>query len=177
MQSAETVLDVLRERGRRGLPCDELYRQLFNPQLYLLAAPTAGRCEGRSSNVTMNRRCLAVLGAESELDVLLEVEAARRRRRRWCLRAGLDDAAFVGEDHGLDAVAQSEFHEDAADVAFDGRVGDDQALGDLVVGEAAGDEDQDLPLAWCELAQKRVGGLDGVASPRVVLDETAGDRG
>lgn len=37
MQSAETVLDVLRERGRRGLPCDELYRQLFNRQLYLLA--------------------------------------------------------------------------------------------------------------------------------------------
>jgi hypothetical protein len=37
MQSAETVLDVLRERGRQGLPLDELYRQLFNPQLYLLA--------------------------------------------------------------------------------------------------------------------------------------------
>ena len=37
MQDAETVLDVLRERGRRGLPCDELYRQLFNPSLYLLA--------------------------------------------------------------------------------------------------------------------------------------------
>ena len=37
MQSAETVLGVLRERGRRHLPCRELYRQLFNPQLYLLA--------------------------------------------------------------------------------------------------------------------------------------------
>lgn len=37
MQNAKTVLGVLRERGRRGLPCDELYRQLFNPQLYLLA--------------------------------------------------------------------------------------------------------------------------------------------
>ncbi|MDN3293376.1 reverse transcriptase domain-containing protein [Streptomyces ficellus] len=37
MQSAETVLGVLRERGRRGLPCEELYRQMFNPQLYLLA--------------------------------------------------------------------------------------------------------------------------------------------
>jgi retron-type reverse transcriptase len=37
MQSAETVLGVLRERGRRGLPCAELYRQMFNPQLYLLA--------------------------------------------------------------------------------------------------------------------------------------------
>src|ERR1700739_4606252 len=37
MQDAETVLDVLRERGRRGLPLERLYRQLFNPQLYLLA--------------------------------------------------------------------------------------------------------------------------------------------
>ncbi|MFE5587233.1 reverse transcriptase domain-containing protein [Kitasatospora sp. NPDC056531] len=37
MQSAATVLGVLRERGRRRLPCNELYRQLFNPQLYLLA--------------------------------------------------------------------------------------------------------------------------------------------
>jgi group II intron reverse transcriptase/maturase len=37
MQNAETVLGVLRDRGRRGLPCDELYRQLFNPHLYQLA--------------------------------------------------------------------------------------------------------------------------------------------
>jgi group II intron reverse transcriptase/maturase len=37
MQSAETVLGVLRERGRRGLPLEGIYRQLFNPQLYLLA--------------------------------------------------------------------------------------------------------------------------------------------
>jgi group II intron reverse transcriptase/maturase len=37
MQNAKAVLDVLRERGRRGLPLDELYRQMFNPKLYLLA--------------------------------------------------------------------------------------------------------------------------------------------
>ncbi|PKW18662.1 hypothetical protein A8926_6775 [Saccharopolyspora spinosa] len=37
LQSAETVLGVLRERGRRGLPCNELFRQLFNPQMYLLS--------------------------------------------------------------------------------------------------------------------------------------------
>lgn len=37
MQSAKTVLGVLRERGRNGLPCNELYRQLFNPHLYLMA--------------------------------------------------------------------------------------------------------------------------------------------
>lgn len=37
MQNAETVLGVLCERGERDLPCNELYRQLFNPQLYLMA--------------------------------------------------------------------------------------------------------------------------------------------
>ena len=37
MQNAETVLDVIRERGRRGLPIERLYRQLFNPQLFLVA--------------------------------------------------------------------------------------------------------------------------------------------
>ncbi|MEU9609895.1 reverse transcriptase domain-containing protein [Streptomyces sp. NPDC048057] len=37
MQNAETVLGVLRERGIKGLPCDELYRQLFNKELYLVA--------------------------------------------------------------------------------------------------------------------------------------------
>jgi group II intron reverse transcriptase/maturase len=37
MQSAETVLGVLRERGRKGLPCEQLYRQMFNVDLYLTA--------------------------------------------------------------------------------------------------------------------------------------------
>ena len=35
MQTAEVVLNVLRERGRKGLPCEQLYRQLFNKDLYL----------------------------------------------------------------------------------------------------------------------------------------------
>jgi Reverse transcriptase (RNA-dependent DNA polymerase) len=37
MQDAETVLGVIRERGRCGLPPERLYRQLFNPQLFLRA--------------------------------------------------------------------------------------------------------------------------------------------
>jgi len=53
-QNAEAVLAVLRERGRKGLPCDELYRQMFNKSLYLLAygriysnqgAMTPGACD------------------------------------------------------------------------------------------------------------------------------------
>ncbi len=54
MQDAGTVLAVLRERGGKGLPCDELYRQMFNKSLYLLAygnvypnqgAMTPGACD------------------------------------------------------------------------------------------------------------------------------------
>jgi group II intron reverse transcriptase/maturase len=37
MRNAATVLDVVRDRGRRGLPLERVCRQLFNPQLYLLA--------------------------------------------------------------------------------------------------------------------------------------------
>jgi retron-type reverse transcriptase len=37
MQNAEAVLGIIRERGRKGLPLERLYRCLFNPELYLLA--------------------------------------------------------------------------------------------------------------------------------------------
>jgi hypothetical protein len=37
MQDAATVLDVIGKRGARGLPVERLYRQLFNPQLFLMA--------------------------------------------------------------------------------------------------------------------------------------------
>jgi hypothetical protein len=30
MRSAETVLGVIRERGNKGLPLEDIYRQLFN---------------------------------------------------------------------------------------------------------------------------------------------------
>jgi hypothetical protein len=47
MQKAAVVLEVLRERGGRGLPCDELYRQMFNKDLYLLFVDrTTGRHAG-----------------------------------------------------------------------------------------------------------------------------------
>jgi group II intron reverse transcriptase/maturase len=37
MRNAETVLGVIRERGRQGLPLERLYRQLFNKELFLVA--------------------------------------------------------------------------------------------------------------------------------------------
>ena len=64
MQSAEVVLGVLRERGGKGLPCNELYRQLFNPQLHLLAygriysnqgAMTPGPTQETADGMTMEK--------------------------------------------------------------------------------------------------------------------------
>ena len=64
MQSAEMVLNVLRDRGRRGLPCNELYRQLFNPDLYLLAygriysnegAMTPGACGETADGMSLKK--------------------------------------------------------------------------------------------------------------------------
>src|SRR5260370_7292423 len=37
MRSSEKVLGMLRDRGQRGVAVDDLYRQLYNPYLYLRA--------------------------------------------------------------------------------------------------------------------------------------------
>ena len=37
MQDATTVLGIIRNRGERGLPLKNLYRQLYNPQFYFQA--------------------------------------------------------------------------------------------------------------------------------------------
>lgn len=37
MRTAETVLSIIHERGKRGLPLEDVYRQLYNPDLYIKA--------------------------------------------------------------------------------------------------------------------------------------------
>jgi len=37
MQTANTYLELIRERGKRGLPLERVYRQLFNKDLFLMA--------------------------------------------------------------------------------------------------------------------------------------------
>jgi hypothetical protein len=33
MRTAETILNIIRERGQHGLPVEDLYRLLYNPDL------------------------------------------------------------------------------------------------------------------------------------------------
>jgi group II intron reverse transcriptase/maturase len=79
MQSAETVLGVLRERGRCGLPCDELYRQMFNPSLYLLAY---GRIYANHGAMTPGPSAETADGM-SEGKITQIIEAVRHERYRF----------------------------------------------------------------------------------------------
>ena len=79
MQDAETVLGILRERGRKGLPCEELYRQLFNPQLYLLAY---GRIYANHGAMTPGADGETADGM-SQARTMRIIDALRRERYRF----------------------------------------------------------------------------------------------
>ena len=79
MQSAETVLGVLRERGRKGLPCNELYRQMFNRDLYLLAY---GKIYANQGAMTPGASAETADGmSEDKIDTI--IEAMRYERYRF----------------------------------------------------------------------------------------------
>ena len=79
MQNAETVLDVLRERGRKGLPCEELYRQMFNKELYLKAY---GRIYANHGAMTPGATSETADGmSEEKIDAI--IEAMRHERYRF----------------------------------------------------------------------------------------------
>jgi hypothetical protein len=73
------VLGILRERGRKGLPCEELYRQLFNPQLYLLAY---GRIYANGGAMTAGTSQETADGM-SEGKIGAIIEALRHERYRF----------------------------------------------------------------------------------------------
>ena len=75
MQEAAVVLGVLRERGRKGLPLTQLYRQMCNKDLYLLAygniysnkgAMTPGASEETADGMS-----------EDKIDQIIRGDAAR----------------------------------------------------------------------------------------------------
>jgi group II intron reverse transcriptase/maturase len=79
MQSAEAVLGIIRERGRKGLPLERLYRCLFNPGLYLLAYGRIYRNDGAmtpgATAETVDGMRLAKISAI--------IDALRGERYRW----------------------------------------------------------------------------------------------
>ena len=79
MQSAETVLDVIGKRGERGLPVERVYRQMFNPQLFLLAY---GRIYANKGAMTPGVTGETVDGMSlAKIETI--IDALRHERYRW----------------------------------------------------------------------------------------------
>jgi group II intron reverse transcriptase/maturase len=79
MQSAEALLEIIRERGRKGLPLERLYRCLFNPELYLIAYGKIYRNDG-----AMTPGITAETVDGMRLDKIQAIiDALRSERYRW----------------------------------------------------------------------------------------------
>ena len=79
MQDAETVLNVIRKRGERGLPLENIYRLLYNRNLYLRAY---GRLYSNQGAMTRGTTADTVDGMSlAKVDSL--IDALRYERFRW----------------------------------------------------------------------------------------------
>ncbi len=79
MQDAETVLNVISKRGERGLPLENIYRLLYNRNLYLRAY---GRIYSNQGAMTKGITAETVDGMSlAKIDRI--IEALRYERFRW----------------------------------------------------------------------------------------------
>src|SRR5207248_3558947 len=79
MRPATTILGIIQERGKKGLPLERVYRLLFNRDLYLMAYGKVYRNDGAttpgSTSETVDEMSLR------KIDTM--IEALRFERYRW----------------------------------------------------------------------------------------------
>ena len=79
MQRAEALLEIIHERGKRGLPLERLYRHLFNPELYLRAYGKIYRNDG-AMTPGVNEETVDGMSLKK---IQAIIEALRYERYRW----------------------------------------------------------------------------------------------
>jgi hypothetical protein len=79
MRNADTVLGLIRERGKRGLPLERVYKLLFNPTLYLRAY---GRIAKNHGALTPGAT-LETADGMSLAKIEAIIDAVRHERYRW----------------------------------------------------------------------------------------------
>lgn len=79
MRSSETVLGMLQDRGQRGLPIQDLYRQLYNPSLYLRAYARLYSNEGAMTKGTTQE----TVDGMSLHKIFELLEELKHERFRW----------------------------------------------------------------------------------------------
>jgi group II intron reverse transcriptase/maturase len=79
MRDAETTLAIIQERGKKGLHLEDVYRRLFNPDLYLRAY---GRISRNAGALTRGVTADTVDGMSME-KIEAIIEDLRHERHRW----------------------------------------------------------------------------------------------
>src|SRR5712691_3487242 len=79
MRTAETILNIIQDRGKRGLHLEDVYRQLFNPDLYLRAY---GRIYSNDGAMTKGMTEETVDGMSMQ-KIQRIIEALRSERYQW----------------------------------------------------------------------------------------------
>jgi group II intron reverse transcriptase/maturase len=79
MREARTILQLLRERGKKRLPLERVYRLLFNPNLYLMAYGKIYRNHGAMTKGTTEETADGM----SKDKIATIVDALRHERYHW----------------------------------------------------------------------------------------------
>ncbi len=79
MRNADTVLGIIHERGKQGLPLEDIYRQLYNPHLYTRAYERLRTNKGAMTpgvtGETVDDMSMGKIGTI--------IDAVRHERYRW----------------------------------------------------------------------------------------------
>ena len=73
MQITETLLGLLRERGKRGLPLKRVYRQLYNINLYLTAYRRRCSRNARAMTPGVTEETVDAMSVEEVGDIIAAV--------------------------------------------------------------------------------------------------------
>ena len=79
MRTAETILNIIQDRGKRRLPLDDRYRQLYNPDMYLRAY---ARIYANDGAMTQGITSETIDGMSQE-KIAKIIEAIRYERWQW----------------------------------------------------------------------------------------------
>jgi group II intron reverse transcriptase/maturase len=79
MREAEAVLGIIRERGKNKLPLEQVYRQLYNPSLYLRAYAKIARNAGATTPGVTSE----TVDGMSMRTITTIIDAIRHERYEW----------------------------------------------------------------------------------------------
>src|SRR5215831_12099694 len=79
MRTADTILNIIQDRGKRKLPLDDVYRQLYNPDMYLRAYARLYKNDG-AMTPGMTEETVDDMSTEKIASI---IEAIRYERWKW----------------------------------------------------------------------------------------------